>query len=112
MGVRACLSTQLRTANIDVFRFLDEDDGVIAKNFRKLCDAGLGINLSMYSLSRDSQMAVRQVGALVPRFGGGKQVCGSYWRSSCGSLPAVLGTRKGLETVARERENECSPVMD
>ena len=57
-SAHVCLHTYV--ANIDVLRFLDEDDGEIAKNFRKLRTPDLESTFDVL-FSHESQMAVRQL---------------------------------------------------
>ena len=57
-SAHACLHSYV--LNIDVFRFLDEDDGVIAKNFRKMCEKDSESIFKVF-FDRDSQMAVRRL---------------------------------------------------
>ena len=57
-SAHVCLHTYV--ANIDVLRFLDEDDGEIAKNFRKLRTPDLVSTFDVL-FSHESQMAVRQL---------------------------------------------------
>ena len=57
-SAHACLHSYV--LNIDVFRFLDEDQGVIAKDFRKMCEKDSESIFKVF-FDRDSQMAVRQL---------------------------------------------------
>jgi hypothetical protein len=57
-SAHVCLHTYV--ANIDVLRFLDEDNGEIAKNFRKLRTPDLESTFDVL-FSHESQMAVRQL---------------------------------------------------
>jgi len=63
-SAHACLHSYV--ANIDVLRFLNEDEGKIAKDFRKLCTPDLESTFNVL-FSSVSQMAVRQ---LEPLFSG------------------------------------------
>ena len=56
-SAHVCL--QRYVANIDVLRFLDEDEGAIAKDFRKL--RATDLELFDVLFSRESQMTVRQL---------------------------------------------------
>jgi len=60
-SAHACLHSYV--LNIDVFRFLDEDQGAIAKDFRKMCEKDSESIFKVF-FDRDSQMAVRQLEAL------------------------------------------------
>jgi len=57
-SAHACLHSYV--LNIDVFRFLDEDQGVIAKDFRKMCEKDSESIFKVF-FDRESQMAVRQL---------------------------------------------------